>query len=197
MPSRMSPAGVALPPLSPAPPGRGARLTGATSRERRGCGLPLPPPPLAAGGGGATAPATPRSTPVTMRGEPGARRSPPPSPAARPLRRRDSEIPAAAAPGTGKAAAPRPVGDAVGDAMDDARRRAMTGAGDGAGAVRLLSRHHQPGGRAVPSAPPPGRGVRGGAGARGELGRGVRGYRGGDARARRGMLGHGGGGALA
>lgn len=76
--------------------------------------------------------------------------------------------------GQREAVTPRPPGDAARDgaAAGDARRRAMTRTGDGADAVRLLPGHRQPGGSAVPPAPPPCRGVRGGLG-RGGLGRGV------------------------
>lgn len=90
--------------------------------------------------------------------------------------------------------APPAVGRA-GDAVGDARRRAMTRTGDGADAVRLLPRHRQPGGSAVPPAPPPGRGVRGGMG-RGRLGRGVpvlrEGCSGKGGPSAGGVLGHGG-----
>lgn len=161
MPSRKNPAGVASPSLSPTPPtgppGRGAWLTGTSTGGRRGCGLP--PAPTAGDTafhpGHNTGPA--RGSALPQR--------PAPQPAPSGGRKRE---PRRGATGTGKAAAPRPGGDAAGDA----RQRAMTRAGDGAGAVRLLPRHRQPGGRAVPAAAPPGRGVRGGAGARGGRARG-------------------------
>lgn len=94
-----------------------------------------------------------------------------------------------------EAVQPRPAGDATVTGGDARRPRAMTRPGDGADAVRLLPGHRQPGGSAVPPAPPPGRGVRGGLG-RGGLGRGSP-SSGRDARARRGpravgVLGRGG-----